>query len=79
MLGVRGRKDGDWGGVDGEQGIEKHLPSPLESRAVITGLRGGGKHQWHNQTRAEHTLLLTRGKGEGGKHRTHVTPPPRCV
>lgn len=27
--------DRDSGGVDGEHGIEKHLPSLLESRAVI--------------------------------------------
>lgn len=31
--------DGDSGRVDGEQGIEKHLPSLLESRAVIMDVR----------------------------------------
>lgn len=34
-------------GGGGERGIEKHLPSLLESRAVITGLRGGGKQHRH--------------------------------
>lgn len=37
---------------DGERGIEKHLPSLLESRAVITGLRGGGTQQRHTQDKS---------------------------
>lgn len=51
---------------DGERGIEKHLPSLLESRAVITELRrsdrGGGKERGTHKKRAAHIVLLQKEK-----------------
>lgn len=61
-----------WGG-DGERGIGNHLRSLLESRAVITGLRGGGKQQRHTQDKSSTRVLLTMARGEDRKHTADVT------
>lgn len=65
MLGENRRKmEIRRGGNAGERGIEKHLPSLLESRAVITELRrserGGGREQRY--TRGESRTQCTRTK-----------------
>lgn len=59
-------------GSDGERGIEKHLPSLLESRAVITERRhtkrGGGKE---NRTQC----TFRKRKGENEKYTSEVMTP----
>lgn len=53
-------------GSDGERGIEKHLPSLLESRAVITELRhserGGRKGAGEHARQEPHTMCLHKRK-----------------
>lgn len=51
---------GGWG--DGERGIEKHLPSLLESRAVITGPRGGGKQHRHTRDKSSTPCAFNDGE-----------------
>lgn len=57
---------------DGEKGNKKHLPSLLESTAVIMeqrhSKRGGGKEQ-RDAVEGSHTqCTLTKGKDENEKH-----------
>lgn len=66
-------------GSDGERGIEKHLPSLLESRAVITELRRskrreekrGGTHK----KRATFNVLLQKEKVRMKIHTSKVMTP----
>lgn len=69
---VRKRERWRFRGSDGERGIEKHLPSLLESRAVITELRcserGGGIEQRYTQGRSHSQCTFTKEKGENEKY-----------
>lgn len=69
---VRKRERWRFRGSDGEKGIEKHLPSLFESRAVITELRrserGGGKEQRYTQGKSRTQCTFTKGKGENEKY-----------
>lgn len=54
------------------RGIKKHLPSLLESRAVITELRhskrAGGKEQSYILEKSCTHCTFTKGKNENEKH-----------
>lgn len=51
-----------WLEGDGERGIEKHLLSLLESRAVITGVKGGGKRQRHMRDKSSTRCAFNDGE-----------------
>lgn len=59
-------------GSDGERGIEKHLPSLLESRAVITELR----HSKREGGKENHTqCTFSNRKGEDERYTSEVMTP----